>query len=40
MHDLGEQRPARRAVLVGRIGVMDYLQDGRAFPNQRLNAGS
>jgi hypothetical protein len=39
-HDLVEQRPARRAVLVGRIGVVDYLEHGRTFPNQRVNAGS
>jgi hypothetical protein len=39
-HDLVEQRPARRAVLVGRIGVADYLEHGRTFPNERANAGS
>jgi hypothetical protein len=39
-HDLIEQRPARRAVLVGRIGVVDYLERGRTFPNQRAIAGS
>jgi hypothetical protein len=39
-HDLVEQRPARRAVLVGRIRVVDYLEHGRTFPNQRTNAGS
>ena len=39
-HDLVEQRPARRAVLVGRIGVVDYLEHGRTFLNQRVNAGS
>ncbi len=38
-HDLVEQRPARRAVLVGRIGVVDYLEHRRTFPNQRVNAG-
>ncbi len=38
-HDLIEQRPARRAVLVGRIGVVNYLEHGRTFPNQRANAG-
>jgi hypothetical protein len=35
-----EQRPARRAVLVGRIRVADYRQHGRTFLNQRVNAGS
>jgi len=39
-HDLVEQRPARGAVLVGCIGVVDYLEHGRTFPNQRVNAGS
>ena len=39
-HDLIEQRPARRPVLVGRIRVVDYLEHGRTFPNQRVNAGS
>jgi hypothetical protein len=39
-HNLVEQRPARRAVLVGRIRVVDYREHGRTFPNQRANAGS
>ena len=39
-HDLIEQRPARPAVLVGRIRVVNYLEHGRTFPNQRANAGS
>ena len=39
-HDLVEQRPARRAVLVGRIRVVDYREQGRTLPNQRANAGS
>ena len=34
------QRPARRAVLTGRIRVMDYLEHGRTFLNQRVKAGS
>jgi hypothetical protein len=38
--DLVEQRPARLAVLIGRIRVVDYLEHGRTFPNQRANAGS
>jgi hypothetical protein len=38
--DLVEQRPARRGVLVGRIRVVDYLEHGRTFLNQRANAGS
>ncbi len=38
--DLVEQRPARSAVLTGRIRVMDYLEHGRTFLNQRINAGS
>jgi len=38
--DLVEQRPVRRTVLVGRIRVVDYLEHGRTFPNQRANAGS
>jgi hypothetical protein len=38
--DLVEQRPARRAVLVGHNRVVDYLEHGRTFPNQRANAGS
>jgi hypothetical protein len=36
--DLIEQRPAGR-VLVGRLGVVDYLEHERTFPNQRANAG-
>ena len=40
-HDLVKQRPARRAVVIGRIVVVvDYLEYGRTFPNQRVNAGS
>ncbi len=39
-HDLVEQRPARRAVVIGRIGVVDYFEHGRTFLNQRVNAGS
>ena len=40
-NDLVEQRPARRgAVFVGHLGVVDYLEHGRTFPNQRANAGS
>ena len=39
-HDLIEQRPARRAVLIGHICVVDYLEHGRTFLNQRVNAGS
>jgi hypothetical protein len=39
-HDLVEQRPARRAVVIGRICVVDYLEHGRTFLNQRVNAGS
>ena len=38
--DLVEQRPARRAVLFGRVSVVDYLERGCTFPNQRVNAGS
>jgi hypothetical protein len=38
-HDLVEQRPARHAVLVGCIRVVDYLEHGRTFLNQRANAG-
>ncbi len=39
-HDLVKQRPARRAVLVGRIRIVDYREHGRTFPNQRVNAGA
>ena len=39
-HDLVEQRPARRAVVNGRICIVDYLEHGRTFLNQRANAGS
>ncbi len=38
-HDLIEQRRTGRA-LVGRLGVVDYLEHGRTFPNQRSNADS
>ena len=34
-----KQRPARRAVVIGRICVVDYLNHGRTFLNQRANAG-
>src|SRR4051812_21601333 len=38
--DLIEQRPARHDVLLVRLhGVVDYLEHGRTFPNQRANAG-
>ena len=39
--DLVEQRPAdrRRGVLVGLVLLVDYLEHGRTFPNQRANAG-
>ena len=38
--DLIQQRTARRTtVLVGRLGVVDYLEHRRAFPNRRSNAG-
>jgi hypothetical protein len=39
-HDLVEQRPARRAVVIGPICVVDYREHGRTFLNQRVNAGS
>jgi hypothetical protein len=39
-HDLVEQRPARRAVLIGRLRNVNYREHGRTFPNQRANAGS
>jgi len=35
-HDLIEQRPARRAVLVGRIRVVDYREHGRTFRTSAL----
>jgi len=40
-NDLVEQRlgPTRRSVCVGRRPVMNYLEHGRTFPNQRANAG-
>src|SRR4051812_29711359 len=38
--DLIEQRPARHDVVLVRLhGVVDYLEHGRTFPNQRANAG-
>jgi hypothetical protein len=37
--DLVKQRPTGR-VLAGRLGVVDYLERGRTFPDQRANAGS
>jgi hypothetical protein len=37
-NDLLKQRRTGR-VLVGRLGVMDYLAHRRTFPNQRSNAG-
>jgi len=40
-HDLIKQRRASdRAVLVGLRLLVDYLEHGRTFPNQRANAGS
>ncbi len=36
--DLVEQR-ANGRVLVGPLGLVDYLEHGRTFPNQRANAG-
>ena len=39
-HDLVEQPPARRALLGGRIRIVDYLEHGRTLPNQRANTGS
>ena len=40
--DLIEQRPADRSrgVCVGLVLLVDYLEHGRTFPNQRVNAGS
>jgi hypothetical protein len=35
-----KQRPACGAVLAGPIGIVDYLEHGRTFPNQRANAAS
>jgi hypothetical protein len=35
--DLVEQRPIGR-VLVGRLGVVDYLEHGRTSPSRRANA--
>jgi len=37
-NDLVEQRRTG-PVLVGPLGVVDYLEHGRTFPNQRSNAG-
>lgn len=31
---------AHRAVLVGTIRIVDYLEHGRTFANQRANAGT
>jgi hypothetical protein len=40
-HDLIEQRRARQPAGLAELGlVLDYLQHGRTFPNQRANAGS
>jgi hypothetical protein len=39
-HDLVEQRPAVPGALLVRLGLLvDYLEHGRTFPNQRANAG-
>ncbi len=34
-----QRRPKRRVVLVWLCGIVDYREHGRAFPNQRSNAG-
>ena len=39
--DLVQQRPtATAAISVGVLGIVNYREHGRTFPNQRANAGS
>ena len=38
--DLVQQRAPRGLVAVGVLGVVNYGEHGRTFPNQRANAGS
>jgi len=38
--DLVKQRPMASRLVVGLLGIVNYGEQGRTFPNQRANAGS